>query len=75
MSGSFPAGPDDKANFVREFGLRDKLAAIGKKAVADKGCTGYPDQCSTFNAFDDDAAKQFKSRAQDHPIVNDFSIT
>ena len=64
MNGSFPAGPNDKSNFVREGGLRDKLASIGKKAVGDKGYTGYPNQCSTFNAFDDDAVKEFKSRAQ-----------
>jgi len=64
MSGSFPAGPNDKANFIREFGLRDKLAAIGKKALGDKGYTGYPDECSTFNAFDDPDVKSFKSRAQ-----------
>jgi len=64
MNGSFPAGPNDKANFIREFGLRDKLRAIGKKAVGDKGYAGFPDECSTFNAFDDAAAKAFKSRAQ-----------
>ena len=64
MNGSFPAGPNDKANFMREHGLRDKLATIGKKAVGDKGYTGFPDQCSTFNAFDDPAVQEFKSRAQ-----------
>lgn len=63
MNGSFPAGPNDKGNFVNE-GLRDKLASIGKKAVGDKGYTGYPDVCSTFNAFDSTAVKKFKSRAQ-----------
>jgi len=64
MNGSFPAGPNDKANFTREGGLRDKLAAMGKKAVGDKGCTGCPNECSTFNAFDHAAVKAFKSRAQ-----------
>jgi len=63
-NGSFPAGPNDKANFTREGGLRDKLQAIGKKAVGDKGHTGCPDKCSTFNALDNPAVKAFKSRAQ-----------
>jgi len=65
-NGSFPAGPNDKANFTREGGLRDKLQAIGKKAVGDKGHTGHPDECSTFNALDNPAVKAFKSRAQMH---------
>ena len=64
INGSFAAGPNDKANFTREHGLKDKLASIGKKAVGDKGYTGYSDQCSTFNAFDHPAVMEFKSRAQ-----------
>ena len=64
INGSFPAGPNDKSNFIREHGLRDKLASIGKKAVGDKGYTGYSEQCSTFNAFDEQVVKDFKSRAQ-----------
>ena len=64
INGSFAAGPNDKSNFIREHGLRDKLASIGKKALGDKGYTGYSDQCSTFNAFDHPAVKAFKSRAQ-----------
>lgn len=64
MNGPFCAGANDKSNFIREGGLKDVLTAIGKKAVAEKGHTGYPDQVSTFNAFDSDAVKKFKSRAQ-----------
>ena len=64
MNGSFPAGPNDKSNFIREHGLRDKLTEMGKMAVGDKGYTGYPDVCSTFNAFDHKVVKLFKSRAQ-----------
>lgn len=37
---------------------------MGKKAVGDKGHTGYPDVCGTFNAFDHPTVKEFKSRAQ-----------
>ena len=64
MNGSFPAGPNDKSNFTREGGLRDKLADMGLMCVGDKGYTGYSEQCSTFNAFDHPAVKEFKSRAQ-----------
>ena len=63
MNGSFYAGANDKKNFV-DKGLKDKLEAIGKKALGDKGYTGYTNVCSTFNAFDSDAVKKFKSRAQ-----------
>lgn len=63
MNGSFYAGANDKKNFV-DHGLRDKLEAIGRKALGDKGYTGYPNVCSTFNAFDSDAVKKFKSRGQ-----------
>ena len=37
MNGSFPAGPNDKSNFTREGGLRDKLADMGLMCVGDKG--------------------------------------
>lgn len=63
MNGSFYAGANDKKNFV-DRGLKDKLEAIGKKALGDKGYCGYSKECSTFNPFDSDALKQFKSRAQ-----------
>lgn len=64
MNGAFKAGPNDKSNFIRDGGLKELLASMGKKAVGDKGYTGYPNECSTFNAFDSDAVKMFKSRAQ-----------
>ena len=71
MRGSFPAGSNDKSIFADEGGLRDKLAALGKKAVGDKGYTGYSEQCSTYNAFDHPAVMKFKSRAQmRHEQVN-----
>lgn len=64
MNGAFYAGANDKSNFIRDGGSQQKLMLIGKKAVGDKGHTGYPDVCSTFNAHDHDAVKEFKSRAQ-----------
>jgi len=63
MNGPFPAGPNDKANFVNK-GLKSKLAEVGKKAPGNKICNGCPNECSTFNAFDSDAAKAFESHAQ-----------
>jgi len=64
MNGPFPAGQNDKGIFAKPGGLKEKLMAIGKKALGDKGYNGHPDQCSTFNAFDTDAVKALKSRAQ-----------
>lgn len=69
MNGPFRAGPNDNQNFAKggeEEGtcLKEKLESIGKKALGDKTHNGHPDECSTFNAFDDPAVKKFKSRAQ-----------
>jgi len=63
MNGPFPAGRNDNGNFS-QGGLKAKLASIGKKALGDKGYTGHPNECNTYNRFDDDAVKSFKSRAQ-----------
>ena len=63
MNGPYPAGLNDKSIFANG-GLKAKLAAIGKKALGDKGYTGHPKECSTFNAQDCDAVKNLKSRAQ-----------
>lgn len=61
MNGPFPPGEDnDKGIFVKK-GLKDKLEAVGKKALADKTHNGYPDQCSTCNSLDSKEAKKFKS--------------
>lgn len=63
MNGPFPAGRNDNGNFSKG-GLKEKLIAIQKKALGDKGHNGHPEACSTCNAFDDAAVKKFKSRAQ-----------
>lgn len=63
MNGPFKAGRNDNGNFV-QGGLKQTLAAIGKKALGDKAYNGHPNECSTFNAFDTPAVKSFKSRAQ-----------
>lgn len=63
MNGPFKAGKNDNWIF-RNGGPKDKLAAIGKKALADKGYNGHPNECSTFNAMDGPAVKMLKSRAQ-----------
>lgn len=63
MNGPFPVGRNDNGNFS-QGGLKAKLASIGKKALGDKGYTGHPNECNTYNRFDDDAVKSFKSRAQ-----------
>lgn len=59
----FPGEKNDKAIFAKE-GLKDKLDAIGKKALGDKIYNGYDAQCSTFNAVDNKSVKKFKSAVQ-----------
>ena len=70
MNGPFPAGPNDKSNFVNQ-GLKQKLKDLKKKALGDKIYNGHPNEVSTFNAYDSKAVKSFKSRAQlRHEKVN-----
>jgi len=64
MNGPFKAGQNDNGIFSKAGGLKEVLKSIGKKALGDKGHTGHPDECSTFNAFDDPQVKSLKSRAQ-----------
>jgi hypothetical protein len=62
MNGPFKAGKSDNKIF-RDFGLKDLLERIGKKAIGDKGYNGHRNVCSTFNAHDSRNVKKFKSRA------------
>jgi hypothetical protein len=62
MNGPFRAGKSDVSIF-RDKGLKNKLAAIGKKAIGDRGYDGHPKQCSTYNAHDCRGVRKFKSRA------------
>lgn len=78
MNGPFPAGRNDNGNFV-QAGLKEKLTAIGKKALADKAYNGHPEVCSAFNAFDSEEVKQLKSRAQMrheqfNGMIKEFSV-
>ena len=63
MNGPFLSGANDKTNLVKH-GLKQKLKSIGKKALGDKIYNGHANEVSTFNAFDDEDVKAFKSRAQ-----------
>ena len=64
MNGPFPAGIQNDKGIFTDRGLMDKLLEVNKKALGGKMYNGYPEACSTFNAFDDPIVKQFKSRAQ-----------
>jgi len=64
MNGPIRAGSNDNGNFAAPGGLKEKLSAIGKMALADKAYNGHPKEISTFNAFDCHSVKQFKARAQ-----------
>ena len=63
MNGPFKSGQNDNLIFA-QHGLKATLNAMGKKALGDKIYNGHPDECATFNAFDSDEVKQFKSRVQ-----------
>ena len=64
INGCFLPGkyPDNK--IFTDFGLKEKLESIGKKALADRIYNGYPQVCSTFNAVDRPVVSKFKARAQ-----------
>lgn len=64
MNGPFkPRSLNDNTIFA-EFGLKEKLAALGKKGLGDKIYNGHPDECSTFNSVDTSAVRTFKARVQ-----------
>lgn len=63
MNGPFPAGQNDNGIF-QEYGLKQKLQQIGKKALGDRAYAGHSDACATFNTLDSDELKVFKSRVQ-----------
>jgi hypothetical protein len=62
MNGPFKAGKSDVSIF-RDYGLKDKLRSIEKKAIGDQGYVGHPNECSTYNAHDCRGVRKFKSRA------------
>ena len=50
-----------------------KLSKEGKKAIADEGYRGFPDEISTHNSLDSPEVREFKRRArQRHEIYNGF---
>lgn len=59
----FPGKGNDNTIFTNH-GLKEKLAAIGKKSLGDKIYNGHPKECSTFNACDTKVVSTLKSRAQ-----------
>jgi hypothetical protein len=71
LRGPFKAGTYNDAKMFCEGGLMTKLKTLGKKAIADDGYKGFPDQISTANSLDSNKVKEFKERAQQrHEIYN-----
>lgn len=71
LRGPFKAGEYNDAKMFREGGLMAKLKKLGKKAIADEGYKGFPDQISTANSLDSQEVKEFKARArQRHEVYN-----
>lgn len=64
MNGPFRAGASD-ARVFRKRGLMEKLQALGKKTIGDRGYQGkkYEHVMSTFNCMDSYGTRKFKSRA------------
>lgn len=63
-NGPFLPGELNDNQIFTEKGLKEKLASVGKKALADKIYNGHPNECSTFNAVDSSAVRTFKARTQ-----------
>ena len=71
LSGPHRAGTYNDAKMFKEKGLRARLKLCGKKAIADDGYRGFPNEISTGNALDSPEVKEFKARArQRHEIYN-----
>ena len=71
MSGPHKAGTYNDAKMFKECGLQSKLREAGKKAIADDGYRGFPNEISTANALDSEEVKEFKARArQRHEVYN-----
>ena len=62
MNGPFPAGKNDLQIF-KGGGLRDRLKAVGKKAIGDGIYRGNQDTVSYPNSHDSRPVHKFKSRA------------
>ena len=60
LRGPFKAGAYNDAKMFREGGLMAKLRATGKKAIADEGYKGFPNQISTANSLDSDEVRPSK---------------
>ena len=65
LNGPFPAGTSDLKIFRKEGGLRDRLRAIGKRCIADRGYRAEEDVdvVSSPNLHDSVQVALFKSRA------------
>ena len=61
LSGPHKAGTHNDAKVFNEKGLRKKLAHEGKKAIADHGYRGFPNEISIANSLDSEAVREFKT--------------
>ena len=64
INGPFKAGESDTALFTKPNGLREKLVAAGKLAVADDGYKGQLDTLITKNPFYSNEVTAFCKRAR-----------
>ena len=62
MNGPFRGGENDVTIF-RKHGLKDRLQALGKKVIGDRGYRGEKGLVSMINPLDSEGISRFKSRA------------
>jgi len=64
INGPFKAGVSDSAIFMKEGGLKEKLEASGKLAIADDGYKGQHEILITKNPFYSDEVNTYIKRAR-----------
>ena len=71
LCGPNKAGDWNDGKTFRDLGLRKKLKKAKKKAIADEGYRGFPNQIVTHNSLDSEEVREFKRRArQRHEVYN-----
>jgi hypothetical protein len=60
LSGPHKAGEYNDAKIFKEKGLKARLKKAHKKAIADEGYRGFPNQISTANGLDTEEVAEFK---------------
>ena len=64
----------ETAYLLKSETMKERLLAVGKKAIGDRGYTGHTDAISFYNRFDTRPVMKFKSRAlKRHETFNNMT--